>query len=597
MQGLKPSCILRASMARLKSCPVTSRAVPTGLEAFGVVEDPTLKRGANERCACGAFVPARLEFRPFKAVASKLKSWRLKARRWLGTGATASVAGASLRLAGFAAALLAALPAAAQYPGQIANPNPNAPKLRAVAVLEWTGDLAHLHASRLIPICVWDGQQLQDGGIYLARPQPLALDSETEYELQKDGKNIGFYDLHDAAEAQGSWVGLGVFKPLPAAPKPWQLARERHQDKVDMDDADSDTPILHRKYHPDDAGKGSGNGNSGSSSGSSAGSGQPTLHRSADAGGNSTASNGSGSNGPTLHKSPDASGGSSAGSGSGDNDPSAPAPDPDRPRLTSDEDSASSAPANSGQPKLQNRNPGTDEAHVEDLPNISDPDRPHLRYGAPAEYGPSANPIVPTVLSLPPELKQDVAISDVQAIKEHPYDFTWSNPADEATMKTDLESMARKELGLDQPAPAAAKTKAQRTSTHHKTPPPPPAPLLDEQFRVFELQYGGGATMVFSAHTAGAGASEKFVTLIAQPDLYGNVVVLLKNVTDADHLDETPRMRLIDAVDALADNRGELLFELRGQSQRQFVLYRVLRGQATKIFTSSASYFGPAGGG
>jgi hypothetical protein len=74
------------------------------------------------------------------------------------------------------------------------------------------------------------------------------------------------------------------------------------------------------------------------------------------------------------------------------------------------------------------------------------------------------------------------------------------------------------------------------------------------------------------------------VTLVAQPNLYGNLAVLLKNVTDAAHLDDTPRMRLVDAVDAMADNRGELLFELRGQSQRQFALYRVLRGQVNQIF-------------
>ena len=81
---------------------------------------------------------------------------------------------------------------------------------------------------------------------------------------------------------------------------------------------------------------------------------------------------------------------------------------------------------------------------------------------------------------------------------------------------------------------------------------------------MFELTYGSGATMVLTAHTDGPPRSQKFVTIIAQPDLYGNVRVLLKSVTDLAHLDETPRMRLVDAVDALADNRGELLFELRG---------------------------------
>jgi hypothetical protein len=51
-------------------------------------------------------------------------------------------------------------------------------------------------------------------------------------------------------------------------------------------------------------------------------------------------------------------------------------------------------------------------------------------------------------------------------------------------------------------------------------------------------------------------------------------------------------MRLVDAVDALADNRGELLFELRGVTSRQFALYRVLRGQAEKIFVTFGGNMG-----
>jgi len=102
--------------------------------------------------------------------------------------------------------------------------------------------------------------------------------------------------------------------------------------------------------------------------------------------------------------------------------------------------------------------------------------------------------------------------------------------------------------------------------------------------------------MVLSARTDGPTAQQKFVTLIAQPDLYGNALVLLKNVTDNAHLDETPRMRLVDAVDALADNRGELLFELRGTTQRQFALYRVLRGSAEKIFVTGGGEYGVSPG-
>jgi hypothetical protein len=35
-----------------------------------------------------------------------------------------------------------------------------------------------------------------------------------------------------------------------------------------------------------------------------------------------------------------------------------------------------------------------------------------------------------------------------------------------------------------------------------------------------------------------------------------------------------------------------LLFELRGATQRQFALYRILRGQAEKLFVTAAGEFG-----
>jgi hypothetical protein len=159
-------------------------------------------------------------------------------------------------------------------------------------------------------------------------------------------------------------------------------------------------------------------------------------------------------------------------------------------------------------------------------------------------------------------------------------------------MKSALEDIARNALGLNPPAPKPAPRRTATTRKSAKPAPPEPALLTNERFRVFELAYGSGATMVLTAHTDGPLDQQKFVTLIAQPDLYGNVLVLLKSVTDGAHLDETPRMRLVDAVDAMADNRGELLFELRGATQRQFALYRVLRGQAEKLFVSGGGEFG-----
>src|SRR5258708_20979596 len=66
--------------------------------------------------------------------------------------------------------LLAAAAACAQYPGQIVKKSKDKPSLRAIAVLEWTGDVGKPRTSRLVPVTVYDGQALQDGNVYLARP-------------------------------------------------------------------------------------------------------------------------------------------------------------------------------------------------------------------------------------------------------------------------------------------------------------------------------------------------------------------------------------------------------------------------------------------
>jgi hypothetical protein len=233
-----------------------------------------------------------------------------------------------------------------------------------------------------------------------------------------------------------------------------------------------------------------------------------------------------------------------------------------------------------------------DEGHVESVNTLSDPDRPKLSRGKPAEQG---GKVLPTLMGLPADMHQVVAVSDAKNRPEHVWSYSWANPADEGNMKAAMEDLAREALGINQPAPLEApkaKTPNMRTTSTARrkvaapAAPTVPVPLLDEQFRVFELAYGSGATMVLSARTNGEGAKQKFVTLICQPNIYGKVTVVFKSVTDAAHLDDTPRMWLVDAVDVMADNRGELLFELRGATQRQFALYRVLRGQATRLFAT-----------
>lgn len=450
--------------------------------------------------------------------------------------------------------------AVAQYPGQVTKKaRDNTPELRAIGVLEWTGAEGKPKTSRLVPVTVYDGQALQDGGVYLARPLPLALSYQVEYELERNGKPIGLFDIKSAGQQEGSWVGFGTWRTLPSAkpapPKP-VLADSDY-------DADSDHPVLHRKHTGSSSSGDSGTGSSSdsSTSGPPPDPDRPTLHKKTDSGDSDNAgSSPADPDRPTPHKPPSSDSGAAS------------ADDPDRPKLHAKTDSGASDDGSGS--------------------GFSDPDRPVLKRGK--SSGNRAE-VLPTVMGMPTDMKQAVAVSDAKNRPEHPFSYTWANPADEEKMKLALEDIARVALGLKQPAASPAqkrsttRTKAQPVST------PPPVPLADEQFRVFELAYGSGATMVLTAHTDGPLAEQKFVTLIAQPDLYGNVLILLKSVTDGAHLDDNPRMRLIDAVDALADNRGELLFELRGSSQRQFALYRVLRGTAEKLFVSGGSAYGTAG--
>jgi hypothetical protein len=475
------------------------------------------------------------------------------------------------------AVVVAVRPAAAQYVGKVTTGEKETPELRSVAVLEWTGDEEKPQASRLVPVTVFDGGELQDGGIYLARPWPLAVVPEVEYELEQDGKPVGLFDIRNAGQQMGSWVGFGAWKPMPAA-HPKLTAKELAKTRFDDDDAQSGEPVLHRK-HPAAPSGGSGSGSgSGTDSGGQAQQpsdpDRPVLHKKDSGSDTSNSGAGTSSSGTSTSGTSTSGAGTSGASGSGAS--SASSDDPDRPVLHK---SKKSRPA--------------DEASVDSVAGDTDPDRPRLKRG---KSSGDAIQVAPSLMGIPADLHQEVAVSDAKSRPAHPWDYAWSNADDEAKMKSSLEEIARTALGLN-PPPAPAKPASTRTSTRKSikpAPPPTPVPLVGEQFRVFELAYGSGATLVLSAHTDGPPSQQKFVTLIAQPDLYGNVLVLKKSVTDGAHLDEAPLMHLIDAVDALADNRGELLFELRGATQRQFALYRVLRGQAEQLFVTGGGQFGTA---
>jgi hypothetical protein len=526
----------------------------------------------------------------------------------------------------------------AQYPGRV-DPNKGAtaaPVLRATAVLEYTGDLANPAAARLVPVAVWDGERYQPGGLYMAQPVPLTVESGTVYELLDAGTSKGLFDVKAAANVQGSWVATGTYQK-PAPPKVSKLKPSKTLPQFVKDSGAPDDGKPHFAHRPPaDAGSGSGSssgqsgsgaggtGASGSSSGggsagsrSGSGSGttssasdpdRPTLHRRTDSGsGQSGSSSGSGSGSASGSSSGSGSGSTASGTGGGN----PPAVDPDRPTLHKQTTSTT--------------NPDDNGAPVTATTNV-DPDRPRLGRGKPAEQEQLDVPTRVEIARLagqPDNLKLMAAVSDAKTRVPHSYVYSWADPEDAKKMQAALEDVAKNLLagntvtatvsgqtvakasnaarGTGSAKATTSKstgtvTNSQATSPHststktgagHKAAAPKPAlpALEDEQFKAYELSFGGGATLVLSAR-AGEGDQTKYVTIVAKPDFNGVPQILFKQVTSEAELDVVPRMRLVDAVDTDADNRAELIFALAGKTDQQFAIYKVRDRSIEQVFST-----------
>jgi hypothetical protein len=219
-----------------------------------------------------------------------------------------------------------------------------------------------------------------------------------------------------------------------------------------------------------------------------------------------------------------------------------------------------------------------------------DPDRPRLEHKQPTEQEKIDK--AEALFGLPKGMSQVAGVSDSRNSNDTPsWQFFWASPEDEGKMKAALEEIAQKAIAPPAP-PAPAKTAASAAARRkaHQPPPPPLPTLTDEQFKAYSLSFGGGATMVLTARSAGE--PEKYVTIIAAPDFYGKPKVLLQQVTSDAALDVSPCYRLIDAVDTEGSGRADLLFELRGRTYRQFAIYRIAEGTASEAFVTQPTPVG-----
>jgi hypothetical protein len=473
------------------------------------------------------------------------------------------------------------LPAHAQYVGHVdANQDNNKPTLRATAVLEYAGDFTKPTASRLVPIAVWDGERYQPGGLYLAQPVPLTVQSGTQYVLQVAGTPKGLFNVNAASDVQGSWIAIGTYQKQ-APPTYAKLKRSRTLPRIVVDD---DKP--HFAHVP------AGDTNVGSTSTkNTAQNNAPPVDPDR----------------PTLHKrttddsnSPSTSSGSSDTSASTTNTSTV---DPDRPTLhrPADNGSAQSTTGNSdpNRPTLHRSTNSSNEGENETATTATDPDRPHLDYGRPKDLesldAPSTLQITKLAKTPDADVEQMAAVSDATTRQPHSYVYSWNDPDDEKKAQTALEATAQQLLVKDAhnvPAPATNSQNVTRRvtnvrTTRTKTSKSALPVLTNEQLKTYELSYGGGATFVFSA-TTGEGDAARYITLIAQPDFNGNPLVLFKQITSQHDLDVVPRMKLVDAVDTDADNRAELIFALENTTGRQYAIYRVANNTVEQVFSTGS---------
>ena len=236
--------------------------------------------------------------------------------------------------------------------------------------------------------------------------------------------------------------------------------------------------------------------------------------------------------------------------------------------------------------------------------------------------------------AIPAPLDSLVAVSDPKDRATHDFRYKFASNTERATAINTLEEMARAvlanpALATDAPtgavaaantAPAApaktgtAKTSAAASHTASaahtgtaaahtsatrstarsraaaKSTPAAPPEFADEDVEAFQLYFSAPITYTFSARMPATGATpERYVTIVAQTDVEGRLQPAMRSVTDATHLDRTPRYRLIDVVDADGSNRASLLMELRMQHARQFALYRLLGYKPEQIFVTGST--------
>jgi hypothetical protein len=478
---------------------------------------------------------------------------------------------------------------------------------RAVAVVQFNSG----GKGTLIPVAILVEGKFYDASVYKADPVPMALESGTVYEVEQAGEPQGLFTINAAlhskvASSLHPWLGSGSY--LPRGTEAAKTTRKAEDVPVGLENNDSDAPPrLTRGTAAKPAAAANPN--------ATPASGTPV----------STAPAGAGSSEKPAATAPPAtsqpsSTSSGAGSSSQDAPKSATPPASDKAADQGAKPQApAAAPATPGQsaqgqasPSQPSPSPPSPSQASPGQPSSDQtPEnyyRPQLRRGKPTQPAPQEDEL--TTKTGKPETQAGAtssstapiqfvpAISDAGGPDPRPYKFFFKT-GEEDDRRQQMLALAADEVRAYANALARnripAKPPAARAAiTAHKTAAKPAQPVFENiQFRAFDVWGNNQPVIVFSAEahfpaTAGAEAAPEnySITIAARTDIYGNLRKLYTGVTDKFHLDVTPRLELIDAVDADGDGRGELLFRETTDAGSGYVIYRATGDKLWKMFDS-----------
>jgi hypothetical protein len=416
---------------------------------------------------------------------------------------------------------------------------------RALGLVEVSSD----GNARLVPIAIMVDGKFYDAGAYKASPVPLALWSETVYEAEKTGVPQGLFTVGEAMRTgPGNWFGQGKWVPTGSEPK------KRHAASKPRMEEEEGPPKLRRadSHKPDATAK-------------------PAPPASAP---------------PADEKPPD------------------PKKDPASPGTTA----SSTPPAKDDPSKDAAAGDKAEDVSQSSDANDDDPNRPVLKRGKP-ETEKSAHPEVGAstgVLRRPigGATKADAkkvttqsipAISDAGGPDPRPYSYD-IKPDEEQKYRKGMLALASDALlvRIKESAPSVPAAKpAPRTSATRRSAKTPQPTFDNVQFRAFDLWNTNEPVFVLTAtahipQSASAPSDSAndpyYVTLVAKKNIYDELRKLYAGVTDPRHLDQTPRLELVDAVDADGDGRGELLFRRISDTGYAWGVYRAGADQLFPLY-------------